>query len=215
MALIRLTPAKLAANRANAKLSRGPVTPEGKARSSQNATTWGFTAAMHGMPNDWHRAAILKANEISSDFPDPTERYLIAHHVYLLIWRRYLGHLTAQALNEFPDPLAWINHPSLWKSINRACARVDHMARNTELSLARYRKNKSATTIPYLVDSTTPLVRRAAAAPSSDNRERQRAGGPATVRERSAAPERPEAKSATTIPYLPDSTQKPHAFDTS
>ncbi len=32
-----LSPARLAANRANAQLSRGPVSPEGKANSSRNA----------------------------------------------------------------------------------------------------------------------------------------------------------------------------------
>src|SRR5260221_290407 len=38
------SPAKLAANAANAQHSTGPRTPEGKARSSQNARTHGLTA---------------------------------------------------------------------------------------------------------------------------------------------------------------------------
>ena len=38
------TPSRLAANAANAQLSTGPSTPEGKARSSRNALTHGLTA---------------------------------------------------------------------------------------------------------------------------------------------------------------------------
>ena len=39
------SPAQTAANQANAKLSSGPRTPEGKARSARNATSHGLTAA--------------------------------------------------------------------------------------------------------------------------------------------------------------------------
>ncbi len=37
------SPKKIKANRKNAQASTGPVTPEGKERSSKNATRHGFT----------------------------------------------------------------------------------------------------------------------------------------------------------------------------
>ncbi|GEM_PF-2524684 len=197
-----MTPAKLAANRANARLSTGPRTPEGKARSSQNATTWGFTAALRGMPPDWHEAALVKAVEISSEFSDPTERALVAQHVYLIIWRRYIAWLEAEAFNQFDNWLEIFRHPTLYRSLDRACARADHLARRVELSLARYHKTKNTTTNPYLPDSTTPPL--AMRAPASKV-------GQASACHCHTQPPQPQpvgraCNFATTIPYHSDST---------
>jgi hypothetical protein len=47
-----LSPARLAANRANAQLSTGPVSPEGKANSSQNALKTALTGRTVLLPAD-------------------------------------------------------------------------------------------------------------------------------------------------------------------
>src|SRR6185295_18713256 len=46
------TPAQLAANQRNAKLSTGPRTPEGKERSAQNALKHGLTSTAPILPSD-------------------------------------------------------------------------------------------------------------------------------------------------------------------
>jgi hypothetical protein len=45
-------PNRTETNRANAELSTGPITPEGKQRSSQNALTHGLTARLACMPTE-------------------------------------------------------------------------------------------------------------------------------------------------------------------
>ncbi len=51
-ATTELSPARLAANRANAQLSTGPVSPEGKANSSQNALKTALTGRTVFLPTD-------------------------------------------------------------------------------------------------------------------------------------------------------------------
>jgi hypothetical protein len=57
-----VSPKQLAANRANAAKSTGPRTPEGKARSAQNARKHGFTASTFAVVRleDLHEVAHLK-----------------------------------------------------------------------------------------------------------------------------------------------------------
>ena len=62
-----VSPGRLAANRANAAHSTGPRSPQGKARSAQNARKHGFTAANFAVvsPEDLHAVANLKADLVS------------------------------------------------------------------------------------------------------------------------------------------------------
>jgi hypothetical protein len=82
------TPFQNQANRANAKLSNGPCTAEGKARSSQNAIKHGLCAESVVIPGElakeWqeHRSHVLQTLDIQG--PLETE---LAERVALALWR--------------------------------------------------------------------------------------------------------------------------------
>jgi hypothetical protein len=65
------SPKQFAANRANATRSTGPRTPEGKARSAQNARKHGFTASTYTAveAEDLHEVAKLRADLLASYQP--------------------------------------------------------------------------------------------------------------------------------------------------
>ena len=60
------SPRRIAANRANGAKSRGPVTPEGKARSSQNARTHGLASAIVVLSTEnWDNYLTLRESYIA------------------------------------------------------------------------------------------------------------------------------------------------------
>jgi hypothetical protein len=69
-----ISPARLAANRANAQFSRGAVTPEGKQRSAMNALKTGLTSRIVVLPNEDVAIYQQHLTRITSDLKPATDR---------------------------------------------------------------------------------------------------------------------------------------------
>ena len=105
-----VSPRQLAANRANAARSTGPRTPEGKARSSQNARRHGFAASDYSVVRleDLEAVARLKDDLVAAWQPVNSqelfaiERIALAQHALLRAARLESGLFTT-CLNEALD----------------------------------------------------------------------------------------------------------------
>lgn len=86
MSLIRVSEKKLAANRANARRSQGPSTPEGKARSSQNACKHHLYAKKHQLPPEWSARIRAVVEPCAATVEDPVERAHLARYITLKQW---------------------------------------------------------------------------------------------------------------------------------
>jgi hypothetical protein len=89
MAAVR-SPAQIEAARRNGAKSRGPVTPEGKARSSKNALKHGLTTPEHILLEGEDEAAFTALHEslIEENEPEsPTEIQLV-HRLAVTFWKQ-------------------------------------------------------------------------------------------------------------------------------
>jgi regulator of protease activity HflC (stomatin/prohibitin superfamily) len=94
------TPEKIAANHANAQLSTGPVTPEGKRTSSRNATKHGFTGlslVVSEPEREAYEAHV--AAYLSSYNPTTHQQNLLVHQLADLDWS--LHQINVQQINLF------------------------------------------------------------------------------------------------------------------
>jgi hypothetical protein len=82
------TAKQIAANRANAKKSTGPRTPEGKARSSLNALSHGLAARRPVLPNEDRRAFEAFARALRKDLrPVGPVQALLVEEVIEAAWK--------------------------------------------------------------------------------------------------------------------------------
>ena len=104
------TAAQIAANRANAQLSTGPVTPEGKARSSQNALRHGLTATRLVVRDDEREEFDAFQQDLLDELaPQGAVETFTFHEVLHAAWnlhrfRRIEAELSTGAAADFSEP---------------------------------------------------------------------------------------------------------------
>ncbi len=79
--------AKIAANRMNAKLSTGPRTPAGKARSSRNAAKFGLFSGTFTHPGEEKEYAALRANLGDEFDPQTALEHAALDQICGAVWR--------------------------------------------------------------------------------------------------------------------------------
>ena len=100
--------AKLAANRANAQLSTGPKTPDGKARVAKNALRHGLTSKDLIVAEDEREEFdSLRAGLLAEVSPETTLETLLFEQLLQAAWNlRRIRRLEAQLYDGVTDPLA-------------------------------------------------------------------------------------------------------------
>src|SRR5947209_11093823 len=94
------SPAQSAAARGNGALSRGPATPDGKARSAGNATRHGLRGTSRAIPPE-DAAALAEYREALTARvapADPVEQHWVGEIAFALWQQRKLQALTAAVL---------------------------------------------------------------------------------------------------------------------
>ena len=83
-----ISPAQLAANRANSQLSTGPTSPEGKAKISHNALKTGLTGRTVLLPTDDIAAYQAHVERVFQQFaPEGDQEKRLAQSLADTLWR--------------------------------------------------------------------------------------------------------------------------------
>ena len=167
MALVRMTEKKLAANRANAKKSKGPTTPAGKEKVSRNACRHHLCARKHLLPPTWDARYLSFSQPLVDSRPDrddPAVRAAATRFVHLTLWFAEEATIQTRRINVY---LAL--HPGNARLGIARCIQEDPIFRRQAITLRRIgqeidrtlralkacRTNtKRLTSTPYLTENT-------------------------------------------------------------
>jgi hypothetical protein len=164
------TSAQIEAARRNGALSRGPVTPEGKARSARNATRHGLCAktVVHGDGEGGDAAALaaLRGALLARHLPrDAAEAHWVEELAFAAWRQRRLRTLEAEVLarvgagGEAPSPAL----PSL-STLIRYRARLDRDWRRAGEELEALRRNRAVPPSPAQLRLAADLIEQSQAA---------------------------------------------------
>jgi hypothetical protein len=159
---------QLAANRANAAHSTGPVTPDGKSRSSQNASTHGaFTRTVS--PENQHQYETFLAGVVNDLAPaTPAQRFL-AERAASLMWR--LTRLQTAAdlaatTTDLPAAYADPDRDNPFDRLTRAEQRLHGMLNTTLRHLRTLQTDRPDHAAPKLQNKPNPLLNQSPSVPS-------------------------------------------------
>jgi hypothetical protein len=190
-----LSPAHQAANAANAQLSSGPRTAEGKARSSQNARTHGLTAAQLLIPAEDREEFDQLHDQLQADIrPQGALQEILFEQVISAAWNlRRIRRMEAQLNASAATDLDGLDNPELTKKLDRLArhqTRLEHSFHRSLDELKSLQTNAAiALTLPkefiqrvQPLASTTQIAKRTQALATADRlnaRKKNNGGEPA------------------------------------
>jgi hypothetical protein len=132
------TAAQIEANRLNAQSSTGPVSPEGKAKSSLNALSHGFYSKYLLLPNeDPAELESLRSSLIESYKPNDGAELLLVERVISSQWKlQRLNKLEAATIQRGPDGLGDLER------LSRLAQQLDSAMHRAIKALRESRKEK-------------------------------------------------------------------------
>ena len=137
------TPKQIAANRANAKKSTGPVTPEGKAKSALNAYSYGFTGGIYFLegedPEEFHDLLDALTEEFVP--ATSTEQILVEKMVHNQWLSLRATRLQSQILFCNPTVMTIPKDLGLLLRYQTTADRAFHKAHNELVKAQKQRKN--------------------------------------------------------------------------